>query len=61
MKFECLEASTIELPVSGNSSAPSKHAGWVHLTPYLTLKNHVRKHTQLCNVITQHYYAAPKS
>ena len=54
MKFECLEASTIELPVSGNSSAPSKHAGWVHLTPYLTLKNHVRKHTQLCNVITQH-------
>ena len=61
MKFGCLEASTGGLPVSGNSTAPSKHAGWVRLTPYLTLKIHVWKHTQLRNVITQVYYAAPKS
>ena len=49
MNFGCLEASTGELRVSENSSA---HAGWVHLMPYLTLKNHVSKHAQLRNVIT---------
>ena len=40
--FDCLEASTSELHVRGNSAASSKCAGWVHLTPYLALKNHVR-------------------
>ena len=50
MNFEWLEASTGELHVSENSVASSKQAGWVRLTPYLTLKNHVSKHTQLRNV-----------
>ena len=53
MKFGCLEASTGELCESENSAASSKHAGWVCLTPYLTLKNHVSKHTELYNIITQ--------
>ena len=57
MNFGCLEASTGELRVSENSAAPSEHAGWVRLTPYLTLENHVSKHTQLRNVITQRYNA----
>ena len=59
MNFECLEALTGELLVSENSAASSKHAGWVRLTPYLTLKNHVPKHAQLRNVMTQRYYATP--
>ena len=37
MKFEYLEASTGELRVSEISAASSKHAGWVCLTPYVTL------------------------
>ena len=36
-----------------NSAVSSKRAGWVRLTPYLTLKNYVSKHTKLRNVITQ--------
>ena len=59
MNFECFEASTGELRVSENSAASNKHAGWVCLTPYLTLKKHVSKHTQLRSVITQRYYATP--
>ena len=59
MNFECLEALTGELHVSENSAASSKHAGWVGLAPYPTLKNHVSKHTRLRNVITQRYYATP--
>ena len=61
MNFECLEASVGELCVSENSTASSKHAGWVRLTPYLNLKNHVSKDTQLRNVIiiTQRYYTTP--
>ena len=47
MNFEGLDASTGELRVSENLTAFSKHAGWVRLMPYLTLKNHVSKHTQL--------------
>ena len=31
-------------------------ADWIRLVPYLTLKNHVSKHAQLCNVITQFDY-----
>ena len=54
-----LDASTGELRVSENLAASSKHAGWVCLTPYLTLKNHVSKHTHLRNVITQRHYATP--
>ena len=61
MNFECLEASTSELRVSENLAVSSKHAGWVHPIPYLTLKNHVSKHTQLRNVITQRYYATTQS
>ena len=38
MKFDCLETSAGELRVSEKSAASSKHAGWVCLTPYLTLK-----------------------
>ena len=49
------DASTGELRVSENSAASSKHAGWVCLLPYLTLKNH----THLRNVITQRHYATP--
>ena len=45
MDFKCLEASTGELQLSENSAASSKHTSWVRLTPYLTLKNHVSKHT----------------
>ena len=45
--------------MSGKAAASSNHAGWVRLTPYLTLKQHVSKHTQLCNVITQHYNVVP--
>ena len=59
MNFEGLDAPTGELCVSENSTASSKHAGWVRLMPYLTLKNYVSKHTQLRNVITQRYYATP--
>ena len=59
MNFGCLEASTGELRVSENSAESSKHAGWVRLMPYLTLKNHVSRHTQLRNVIAQRYYATP--
>ena len=58
MKFVCPEASTGELRVSEISAASSKHAGWVRLTPYLTLLNHASKWTQLRNVMTQRYYAA---
>ena len=38
------EASANELHVcvSVNFAASSKRVGWVSLTPYLTLKNHVR-------------------
>ena len=61
MNFECLEASTSELHVSENLVVSSKHAGWVRLTPYLTLKNHVSKRTQQRNVTTQRYYATPLS
>ena len=57
--FGCLEASTGELCVSELSAAPNMQAGWVYLTPYLTLRNHVSKHTQLRNVITQSHYAKP--
>ena len=53
MNFQCLEAPIGELRVSENSGAFSKHAGWVCLTPYLTLRNHVSKHTQLRNNITR--------
>ena len=59
MNYECLVASTGELRVSENSAASSEHAGCVCLTPYLTLKNHVSKQTQLRNVIAQRYYATP--
>ena len=59
MNFGCLEASTSELRVSENSAESSKRAGWVRLMPYLTLKNHVSKRTQLRNVIAQRYYATP--
>ena len=59
MNFECLKASTGELRVSENLAVSSKHAGWARLTPYLTLKNPVSKHPQLCNFITQRYYAIP--
>ena len=40
-------------------SEPPGRVGWVFLTPHLNLKNHVSKHTQLRNVITQCYYATP--
>ena len=60
MNFECLEASTGELCVSENSAASWSNAGWAGLTPYRhALNKQVSKHTQLRNVITQHYYATP--
>ena len=59
MNSECLEASTGELHESKNSAVSSKHAGWVSLKPYPTLKNHVSKLTQLRNVVAQRYYATP--
>ena len=59
MNFECLDASASELRVSENSAESSKHAGWVCLTAYLTLKNHVSKHTHLRSIITQRHYATP--
>ena len=59
MNFGCLEASTGELRLSENTAESSQRAGWVRLMPYLTLKNHVSKRTQLCNVIAQRYYATP--
>ena len=59
MNFECLEVSTGELRVSENSAASWSNAGWAGLTPYLTLNKQVSKHTQLRNLITQHYYATP--
>ena len=59
MNFGGLESSTGGLHVSENLAASSKHAGCARLTPYLTLKNHVSKHTQLRNVIPQRDYATP--
>ena len=59
MNFECLEAATGELCVSENSAVSSKLAGWVRLTPYLTLKNLVSKRTQMSNFTKQRTYATP--
>ena len=42
-----------------NSAASSKCADWVSLTPYLINQNHVSKHIQLHNVLTQHDFATP--
>ena len=59
MNFGYLEALTSDLRVSENSAASRKGAGWVSFTPYLVNKNHVSKHTQLHNVITQRDFATP--
>ena len=59
MIFGYPEASTSELRVSENSATSSNPTGWARLTPYLTLKYHVLRHTQLRNIIYQRYYAAP--
>ena len=52
MNFECLDASACELRVSENSAESSKHAGWVCLTAYLTLKNHQEPSRTLKNTPT---------
>ena len=48
-------SSTGELRVSKNSAASSKRAGSFCLPPYLTLKKHTSKHTQLRNTIKQRH------
>ena len=46
-----LDISKSELHVSWIFAASSKHAGWVRLTPFLTLENHVSKRIQLHEAI----------
>ena len=59
MFFGYLEASTSELRVSEISATASEGVGWVSFTPYLINQNHVSKHTQVHNVVTQRDFATP--